>query len=92
MAVVQYAEKERLIQLNIKAINTQRNRYVDPQILEEINNVQLYPVVFSMVHNDKEMRVAFSIGGQIIWVDMDFDDYLELPEISFVESNTETKD
>jgi hypothetical protein len=86
MATLNYADKEKLIELNIKAINTKRNRSSDPELLEEaLNTTQLYPVIFSMIHNDKEMRVAFSVGGSFVWVDMDFEDYLNLPELSILD-------
>ena len=86
-STIKYADKDQLTKLNIKAINTEKNRSVYPEMLEEaLENDTNYPVTFSMVHNDVEMRASFSIGGALIWIDMDFEDYLSLPEISLIDT------
>lgn len=85
---ITYADKDLLTKLNIKAINTQRNRYIDPETLREVLAGQpsntVYPAIFTMIHNDDEMRVSFSLGDTSIWIDMDFEDYASLPEISVI--------
>ena len=43
-----------------------------------------FPITFSMIHNDTEVRVLFIINdaGEKAQLDMSFDDYAELPSIS----------
>jgi hypothetical protein len=40
------------------------------------------PIVFSMIHNDTEVRVVFSWGSGSAQLDMSFDDYAALPKIT----------
>jgi len=89
---------EHLTILNKKAIRKKYNRQLDIKaILEgmeqskkfsQIQDVRLtrFPITFSMIHNDTEVRVVFIINakGEKVQLDMSFDDYAELPAISGV--------
>ena len=81
---------DELIRLNEKAIKANYNRqlYTD-KIVEAIcldkgqDSTQIwnykFPITFSMIHNDTEVRVVFSWGEGNAQLDMSFDDYADLP-------------
>jgi hypothetical protein len=84
---------DELIHLNEKAIKADYNRQlftdkiVDKVCLDrnqdstQIWNIKM-PIVFSMIHNDTEVRVVFSWGSGSAQLDMSFDDYAALPKIT----------
>ena len=84
---------DELIRLNEKAIKADYNRQlftdkiVDKVCLDrnqdstQIWNIKL-PIVFSMIHNDTEVRVVFSWGSGSAQLDMSFDDYDALLKIT----------
>tara|TARA_Y100000296_G_scaffold27852_1_gene32540 strand:+ start:1440 stop:1778 length:339 start_codon:yes stop_codon:yes gene_type:complete len=81
---------DELIRLNEKAIKANYNRqlYTD-KIVEAIcldkgqDSTQIwnykFPITFSMIHNDTEVRVVFSWGEGNAQLDMSFDEYADLP-------------
>tara|TARA_R110001606_G_scaffold382295_1_gene543969 strand:- start:909 stop:1223 length:315 start_codon:yes stop_codon:yes gene_type:complete len=85
-----------LTALNKKAIRKNYNRQLDIKAIVEsikkkrkfsqIQDVSLtrFPITFSMIHNDTEVRVIFIINdaGDKVQLDMSFDDYADLPSIS----------
>ena len=87
---------EHLKLLNKKAIKKNYNRQLDIKELvknmegskkfSQVQDVRLtrFPIAFSMIHNDKEVRVVFMINGagDKAQLDMSFDDYADLPAIS----------
>ena len=76
--------------LNRKAIKANYNRQLNMNgLIKAMDNngeVELarFPITFSMIHNDTEVRVLFIINdaGEKAQLDMSFDDYAELPSIS----------
>ena len=77
--------------LNRKAIKANYNRQLNMNGLirameTENGEVELvrFPITFSMIHNDTEVRVVFMFNakGETAQLDMSFDDYAELPSIS----------
>ena len=84
---------DELIRLNKKAVKANYNRQlytdkiVDKVCLDrnqdstQIWNIKM-PIVFSMIHNDTEVRVVFSWGSGSAQLDMSFDDYAALPKIT----------
>jgi len=84
---------DELIRLNKKALKADYNRslytdkIVDKVCLDrnqdstQIWNIKM-PIVFSMIHNDTEVRVVFSWGSGSAQLDMSFDDYAALPKIT----------
>ena len=85
---------DELIRLNEKAIRADYNRqlYTD-KIVEAVcvdqgkDSTQIwntkFPITFSMIHNDTEVRVVFSWGKGNAQLDMSFDDYADLPKVKF---------
>ena len=85
-----------LTALNKKAIRKKYNRQLNiEEVVEsikkkrkfsQIQDVSLtrFPITFSMIHNDTEVRVVFIINdaGEKVQLDMSFDDYADLPSIS----------
>ena len=81
---------DELIRLNEKAIKADYNRqlYTD-KIVEAVcldkgqDSTQIwnykFPITFSMIHNDTEVRVVFSWGEGNAQLDMSFDEYADLP-------------
>ena len=76
--------------LNRKAIKANYNRQLNMNgLIKAMDNngkVELlrFPITFSMIHNDTEVRVVFQFNhaGETAQLDMSFDDYAELPSIS----------
>mgnify|MGYP006195626917 FL=1 len=79
--------------LNRKAIKANYNRQLNMNgLIKAMDNngkVELlrFPITFSMIHNDTEVRVVFMFNarGETAQLDMSFDDYAELPSISSIE-------
>ena len=83
---------EEVIRLNTKAISADYNRQlwidklVDAICLDlGVDSTKMwnynFPITFSMIHNDTEVRVVFSWGKGNAQLDMSFDDYAELPSV-----------
>ena len=77
--------------LNIKAGGANYNRQLDMNsLLDAIcldkgqDSTQIwnykFPITFSLIHNDTEIRVIFSWGEGNAQLDMSFDDYESLPQ------------
>ena len=87
---------ESLTALNEKAVKADYNRslYID-RFIDEICSTKnksakelwdiKFPIIFSMIHNDTEVRVIFSWGNGNAQLDMSFDDYAALPKIADIE-------
>ena len=76
--VVRVFDKEGLMKAAHHAENTDKNRSVYTDVLQNHINEQkentMYPVVFEMLHNESEFRVKIEIeNGKFIWLDVDFD-------------------
>ena len=83
---------DELIRLNEKAIKADYNRqlYTD-KIVEAVcldlgvTSPQMwhykFPITFSMIHNDTEIRVVFSWGKGSAQLDLSFDEYEDLPSV-----------
>ena len=82
--MTKYLTKRDIIRLNNKAIRTNKNRSIRPDNYKVLRDTFKYPIIFSLVHNDIEMRVNILFGGVVgkletFWLDMDFKDYDKLP-------------
>ena len=89
--MVKYLTKRDIIRLNDKAIRTKKNRSIRPDNYKVLRDTFKYPVVFSLLHNDIEMRVNILFGEvfgkskididflDCFWLDMDLKDYNKLP-------------
>lgn len=76
---VRYFTRASLIAANKVAIKTDRNRTLYPEKLETLPDLK-FPVVFSFVHNDCEMRVMIALDatGSTCWLDIPFETYQKL--------------
>ena len=71
-------DKVTLMKAAKHAEDTDKNRSVYTNLLQGHINEQkdntMYPIVFEMIHNDREFRVEIEIDkGQTIWLDIDMD-------------------
>jgi hypothetical protein len=83
MAKVKAATGGMIRLANELAIRDGRNRSVRPEVVESLGDEIFYPVAFSMVHNDAEMRVGFfDPVGDMILIDMSFGHFEVLPEFN----------
>ena len=70
---IQYFDKKSLIKANNEAIRNNRNRTLEPSELKKLDDDTKFPVVFSMTHNDREIRVKFLHSPEIhAWLDIPF--------------------
>ena len=64
---VQYVDATHLKRMNRDAILQKRNRTIEPKVLDAIIKAHgdintKFPIVFSMIHNDREIRMELSTG------------------------------
>ena len=79
-----------LIETNAAAIQENRNRSIDVEILKQLDDDFKFPVVFAMEHNQIEMRVKVLIAPDLnVMLDMSFDRFNSLPVVE-VEVETAT--
>ena len=81
---IKYFTRQALMDANAVAIHTKRNRSLYQERLAELPEL-LFPVVWSFVHNDNELRLAIMVGPdpirlQRVWLDGPFETYNALPE------------
>ena len=83
---------DELIRLNEKAIKADYNRQLYTDKIVEAVCLDLgvaspqmwhykFPITFSMIHNDTEIRVVFSWGRGNAQLDMSFAEYDNLPSV-----------
>ena len=79
---VKYFNKASLLDANNEAILSERNRSIYNESIVDIADDTLFPIVFSMPHNDVEMRVGLLLDPETkVWLDMPFEAYEALPTI-----------
>jgi len=86
-----YLTKRDVIRLNNKAIRKDKNRSVKTSFYKRLEEGFKYPISFSLLHNDKEIRTQIIYGADpasndtgdvfTFWLDMDLRDYNELPTV-----------
>ena len=80
---VKYFTKDLLVKANKAAIRTKRNRTLEPKYLSELNEDNKYPIVWTMPHNDVEMRVRLLLTADSdAWLDIPFKTYDKLPVVT----------
>ena len=82
--MIRYLTKKTLIELNNKAIKNNKNRTLEPTLLDKLSDTLKFPIVFSMVHNFEEIRAVIQISGKSgnsICLDLDFKDYKKIHKI-----------
>ena len=79
---VKYFTKDALQEANKEAINSKRNRSIDPKVFEWLEAGNLYPVAWNMSHNDVEMRCQVLLSGDDqVLLDVPYKTYETLPFI-----------
>ena len=88
MQKVKYFTRDTLILANRVAVATNRSKCLHEAPLKELPDDLKFPVGWSMLHNDHEMRcmvtVATSPDGDNmaqVWIDIPFEIYNALPEV-----------
>ena len=82
--MIRYLTKKNLIELNDKAIKNKKNRTLEPTLLDKLSDTLKFPIVFSMVHNDCEIRAVVQIfrnSSSVVCLDLDFKDYKKIHKI-----------
>jgi hypothetical protein len=82
--MIRYLTKKTLIELNNKAIKNKKNRTLEPYLLNKLSDTLKFPIVFSMVHNDCEIRAVIRISSNSyssVCLDLDFKDYNKIHKI-----------
>jgi len=93
---IRYFTKKLLVAANYEAINSHRNRSLDPKALltylKHLPDDTKFPIVFNMIHNDHEpeFRVAIvaSATGLILWLDIPGNTFSALPVVDVADAVT----
>jgi hypothetical protein len=85
--MTKYFTFDLLRKINRKSIRANLNRTLTLKFLSTLETEKLYPIVFSMPHNDDHMRVRFVHNDNgndhsSSWIDLSFKDYDSLPEVA----------
>ena len=75
-----YYTKSELIRLNNKSIRENRNQCLSTEKLKNLNPKYIYPVMQTLLHNDKEMRtiILFDADNNKGILDISIIDYNKL--------------
>ena len=79
---IKYLTYDDLVRLNAKAKKENRNQSLDPIVFHNISKDKVFPIEFSMVHNDVEMRAMIQLNADDSargLLDMSFEDFNSLP-------------
>jgi putative restriction endonuclease len=82
---IKYFTKDLLIEANDEAVRSRRNRTLYEDKLATLPDLR-FPVGFTMIHNDCEMRVQITLARSMdgpfgqVWLDIPFETYNALPE------------
>lgn len=80
MEDIKYFTKQILIEYNNAAIREKRNRVIEEQFLESLQEGVLYPIVFKMYHTKDEIRVQIDFfENRTAFLDMTVERYEMLP-------------
>tara|TARA_Y100000310_G_scaffold119314_1_gene118056 strand:- start:208 stop:501 length:294 start_codon:yes stop_codon:yes gene_type:complete len=77
---VPYFTHSNLTRLNNIAIETKRNRSLDPKFIKNFDSKTLFPVTMSLLHNDVEIRCILNCGDNSApMVDIPVEEFNKLP-------------
>ena len=80
---VSYFDKQSLIEANNDAILEQRNRSLDPDAIALLDDDMRFPVVWSMDHNDVEVRCKLMLTPtDEAWLDVSYETFNALPYVT----------
>lgn len=84
MTTVKYFDKRSLRTANNDAIHYGFNRSIREDVIEQLDDETLFPVVFTMPHNDgAEMRLKLLLSPtKEAWLDVIPEGYESLPHVS----------
>lgn len=87
---IKYFDKKGLVSANNEAIRSDRNRSLHKPFVKKLQDDNFFPIVFSMVHNDVEMRVQVGLDakGNTAYLDIPFETYEKLPSMDMPTSTT----
>ena len=84
-----YLTHPELVRLNEKAKEKCFNRSIDPEFINKLEKDLKFPILFSMVHNESEMRCKVTFGPTPTssttnmeegFLDIAFEDFNKLPK------------
>ena len=88
MQKVKYFTRDTLILANRVAVATNRSKCLHEAPLKELPDDLKFPVGWTMLHNDHEMRCMITVARDAnaldmaqVWLDIPFETYNALPEI-----------
>ncbi len=77
---IPYFSKALLIEANNDAILEHRNRQLDPEHLVSLDDDTLFPVIWSMLHNETEVRCKLLLSPEDeAWLDVSRETFSSLP-------------
>lgn len=80
---ITYFDKPLLVKANNEAIRQNRNRSIDPEFVEALDDEIRFPVVFSIDHNDVERRVKIMLSStDEAWLDISYEMFNSLPSVT----------
>lgn len=80
---ISYFDKQSLIEANNDAILEQRNRSLNPEAIALLDDDTKFPVVFSMDHNEQEVRVKLMLTPtDEAWLDVSYETFNALPSVT----------
>jgi len=86
---LKYYTYEQLKKFNASSIRTKKNRTfhwgkvnstietIAKELDQEKEDLK-FPLLFAMIHNDREMRTEFALGSERVWLDISFKQYAQL--------------
>lgn len=82
---MKYLTYDQLKRYNTASIKAKRNRnFIWKELKENINEEHLFPVISSMIHNDREIRIRIGLGidGMSGYLDITPKQFNELSDIT----------
>jgi hypothetical protein len=87
--MVKYFTKPLLMKANKEAIRKNRNRALKPEVLESLDEDLKFPVVFTMPHNDVEMRLGILLNPETEgFIDVPLKTWETLPKVPLEKHNS----
>lgn len=87
--IVNYFTKQSLIEANNDAILNKRNRSLNNDFITSLDDDTKFPVVFSMDHNEQEVRLELMMDPATrVWLDVSYDTFKHLPSVVMPNKNS----
>ena len=86
---VQYFDKQSLIEANNDAILNKRNRSLNNDFITSLDDDTMFPVLFSMDHNEQEIRLELMMDPTTrVWLDVSYETFKALPSVVMPNNNS----